>query len=79
MVPADGAMKPAIMRKSVVLPEPDGPRMVRKRPRARVKLTSSTATVSPKRLPTPSSATIAGAASSVGGATSRLPSQRPRW
>ncbi len=25
MVPADGGMKPAIMRKVVVLPQPDGP------------------------------------------------------
>ena len=31
--PADGAMKPAIMRRSVVLPQPEGPRMVRKAPR----------------------------------------------
>ncbi len=43
MSPAVGVWNPAIMRKSVVLPEPDGPRMVRKAPVARSKETSSTA------------------------------------
>gem|GEM_PF-4467070 len=51
-------MKPAIMRKSVVLPQPEGPRMVRNLPAARSSETASTATVSPKLLPTSASRTI---------------------
>ena len=45
--PAVGAMKPAIMRSSVVLPQPDGPRMVRKAPASSARETSSTARLSP--------------------------------
>ena len=32
--PASGAVKPAIMRSSVVLPQPEGPRIEKKLPRA---------------------------------------------
>ena len=45
--PAEGAMKPAIMRRSVVLPQPEGPRMVRKAPASSPRETSSTARLSP--------------------------------
>ena len=47
IAPLVGAMKPAIMRNNVVLPEPLGPRMVRNRPRASSKLTSATALAVP--------------------------------
>src|SRR5262245_44044344 len=42
------------MRKSVVLPQPDGPSRAKKAPRATSSETRSTATVAPKRLLTPS-------------------------
>src|SRR6267378_3743827 len=34
MSPPSGAMNPAIMRRSVVLPQPDGPRIEKKLPRS---------------------------------------------
>ena len=45
--PASGDMKPAIMRSSVVLPQPDGPRMEKNEPRGTLKLKSSTAANAP--------------------------------
>ena len=50
MAPASGAMKPAIMRSSVVLPQPDGPSIEKKLPRATLKESASTAACPAKRL-----------------------------
>ena len=50
MVPLSGWMKPAIMRSSVVLPQPDGPRIEKKLPRATLNDSSFTATCAAKRL-----------------------------
>ncbi len=52
MLPASGRMKPAIMRSSVVLPQPEGPSRKNSSPRSTVKETSVTAGVSPYRLVT---------------------------
>src|SRR5262247_1237543 len=52
--PPSGASKPATTFSNVVLPEPLGPRMVRSSPCATCSETRSSATTSPKRLPTPS-------------------------
>src|SRR5262245_59017601 len=52
MSPPSGAMKPAIMRSSVVLPQPDGPRIEKKLPRSTLNESSSTAVWPPKRLTT---------------------------
>ena len=41
--PESGEMKPAIMRNSVVLPQPDGPRMEKKLPRSTLNDSESTA------------------------------------
>ena len=41
--PSSGARKPAIMRSSVVLPQPDGPRIEKKLPRATLNDNASTA------------------------------------
>ena len=43
--PLEGISKPAIMRRVVVLPQPDGPRMVINSPRLTSKLKSSTTVV----------------------------------
>jgi hypothetical protein len=43
MLPAVGLVKPPIMRKQVVLPEPDGPSNVKNSPAAISSVTSSTA------------------------------------
>ena len=53
-VPPSGVSKPATTFRSVVLPEPLGPRMVSNSPCATLSETWSSATTSPKRLPTPS-------------------------
>ena len=53
MSPAEGVSKPAIIRISVVLPQPDGPRIEKNDPRGTPKLTSSTAVKGPNRLLTP--------------------------
>jgi hypothetical protein len=50
--PLSGAMNPAIMRSSVVLPQPEGPRMEKKLPRATLKDKESTAVWLAKRLTT---------------------------
>ena len=47
IVPASGRSKPAIIRSVVVLPEPDGPSIVKNSPRAISRSTPSTATTSP--------------------------------
>ncbi|OQB88755.1 MAG: hypothetical protein BWX86_02605 [Verrucomicrobia bacterium ADurb.Bin122] len=60
MAPASGVSKPAIMRKSVVFPQPDGPRRVRNSPARTSKLTLSTAVKPPKRFVTPDISIIAG-------------------
>src|SRR6478609_3219547 len=48
--PASGHSSPAMMRSSVVLPDPDGPSSARSSPVSTVRVTSSTATKSAKRL-----------------------------
>src|SRR4051812_45463879 len=55
MLPASGRSKPAIMRRQVVLPEPDGPSSVKNSPRRMSRFTPSTATTSPNSLRTPTS------------------------
>src|SRR6185312_11385827 len=50
MSPASGAMKPAIIRSSVVLPQPEGPRIEKKPPCATARDRSSTAAWAPYRL-----------------------------
>jgi hypothetical protein len=45
--PLSGTMKPAIIRSVVVLPDPDGPSIVRNSPRRNSKETSATAANSP--------------------------------
>ena len=52
IAPAVGSSSPAIMRSSVVLPQPDGPSRQTKVPCGTVRLTSSTAVKSPKCLVT---------------------------
>src|SRR5439155_16670263 len=49
MRPASGMSKPAIIRNSVVLPQPEGPRRVKNSPALMPMLTLSTAVKSPKR------------------------------
>ena len=49
MLPAVGAMKPAIIRSVVVLPQPLGPRKVTSSPSAMSSEKSATAVVEPKR------------------------------
>src|SRR4051812_34459005 len=56
--PASGVSNPASMRRSVVLPHPEGPSRAKNSPRPISTETSSTATVAPKRLVTPRTATI---------------------
>src|SRR5258708_8284594 len=58
--PRLGRVKPAIMRKVVVLPQPDGPSSTTNSPGATSMLTSSTAASAPNALLTPHSATPAG-------------------
>jgi hypothetical protein len=47
MSPSSGARKPAIMRSSVVLPHPDGPRIEKKLPCATPSESASTAWCAP--------------------------------
>src|SRR6185369_15786139 len=49
MVPAVGVSRPAIVRRVVVLPQPEGPRRTMNSPLATARLRASTAIVSPKR------------------------------
>ena len=51
--PAVGSSKPASMRSSVVLPQPDGPSSEKNSPRRMSNETSSTALTGPKCLETP--------------------------
>src|SRR5258707_1125369 len=50
MRPEDGSSRPAIMRKVVVLPQPEGPSRQKNSPFPMVKVESLTATKSPKAL-----------------------------
>jgi len=54
--PASGSVKPAIIRSSVVLPQPEGPRMEKKLPRGTWKLSASTARWSANCFTSPSTA-----------------------
>lgn len=51
MVPPVGSMKPAIMRRSVVLPQPEGPRRKKSSPGATSRLMPLTAAVAALPLP----------------------------
>src|ERR1700677_79056 len=53
MLPSLGCSNPASMRKSVVLPQPLGPRSEKNSPRPMVSVTRSTAAKFPNRLVTP--------------------------
>ena len=53
ILPSSGRSKPAIMRSVVVLPEPDGPSIVKNSPRAMSRSTPSTAATSPYRFRRP--------------------------
>ena len=66
-----GMMKPPIMRSSVVLPQPEGPRMATKSPRAMSRSSGFTATVVPKLLETPRSRTSGPAAADAADAAAR--------
>jgi hypothetical protein len=52
--PAVGCSSPASRRSAVVLPQPDGPSMARKRPSGTVMSSGASASVDPKLLDTPS-------------------------
>src|SRR5262252_1628917 len=58
MVPAVGSMKPAIMRKVVVLPQPDGPSSETNSPSLSARSSPATAAVPPKRFSMPRSASL---------------------
>src|SRR3977135_3592864 len=71
--PASGSWKPAIMRRVVVLPHPEGPRRVSSSPGRTSRLTSRTAYTSPltrwwKRLDTASSRIATGGGPATGNA-----------
>src|SRR6188474_1902686 len=53
MAPAVGVSRPAIIRRVVVLPQPDGPSSAKNDPDGTVRSRSSTATNEPNRLVTP--------------------------
>src|SRR3954454_20922496 len=55
ITPNVGSMKPEIMRRIVVLPQPDGPRKLKNSPAGMVRCTSETAVNAPKRMVTWSS------------------------
>ena len=55
IVPASGFSNPAIIRNTVVLPEPDGPSIAKNSPSPMSRLTSSAAVTAPKRLVSPRS------------------------
>src|SRR5438552_13608327 len=57
--PSDGSRKPAISRRVVVLPQPEGPSRQTSCPWSTRKLTSSTTTSEPKRLVSPRNSTDA--------------------
>src|SRR6188508_298697 len=71
--PAVGVSNPAIIRRVVVFPDPDGPSIEKNSPSRTSRSTPSTATTSPNRFTTPSNRT-AGAAGT--GATSDRSSSR---
>src|SRR3954454_19086605 len=64
------------MRSTVVLPQPDGPSIEKNSPRWTSKRASATATNSPKRLLTPSTAITTGVAPSPAAATCAAPDTR---
>src|SRR4051812_20444424 len=83
IVPALGVSKPAIIRSSVVLPQPLGPSSANSSPRPIESVTPSTATTSPKRLVTSWISTLGspcqgGTTASGPGRQSRL-AQNPRY
>src|SRR4051794_7901516 len=74
--PEVGCSKPAIIRREVVLPQPDGPSSDRNSPWYTSRSTSSTATTSvPNRLVTPRNWTSTGRAGTPGS----LPVKRSGW
>src|SRR5664279_1265823 len=69
--PAVGVSRPAMTRRAVDLPQPDGPSSTRDSPASTSRVRSSTAITSPKRLVTPSKD------SRLGSATASPPSPPP--
>src|SRR5882672_1641061 len=65
--PESGCWKPAIMRSSVVLPQPEGPRIEKKLPRSTLNERSPTAVKAPKRFVTFSASRSACCTGSVRG------------
>ena len=63
--PDVGRPKPAIILSSVVLPEPDGPRMVRKRPFSRSNVASRTACTPSNTMLTSRTDTANGASAAI--------------
>src|SRR5262245_28582643 len=66
--PSEGSSKPPTMRRSVVLPQPDGPSSPKNPPRRMSIETASTAATSPKRLVRPRISTLVSLPISRGGA-----------
>src|SRR5690606_28679258 len=73
--PMSGKSSPAMMRSSVVLPDPDGPSSARNSPGRASRLTLSSATKSPKRLVMPESVMLI-SMSRVGAVIAVAPFQR---
>src|SRR4029078_341982 len=73
MRPAVGCSKPAMRRRQVVLPEPDGPSMAKNSPAAMSRSTPSTARTLPKWRATPRNETAATGESALMNASGRLP------
>src|SRR5262245_29060598 len=69
MAPDVGRLKPAIKRRSVVLPQPLGPSSTTVSPSATASETRSTATTSPKRIVTSSISSLSIKCDSTGGRT----------
>ncbi len=64
-LPEVGSLKPAIIRRVVVLPQPEGPSSEKNSPCLIDSSTLSTTVVSPNRLVSPTSSTAASAVSEV--------------
>ncbi len=64
-VPSLGSSKPAIMRRVVVLPQPEGPSIVKNSPRGISRSICLTAAKSPKRFVTPRKVTLGSSSPSL--------------
>ena len=72
-VPASGFTRPIATRMSVLFPAPFSPSSACTLPRLTTKLTSSSATTAPKRLPTPRNSSAAGSMGPIGPAVVTAP------